>query len=173
MSSHWSHTWNPITRERFLLRPPPIKSRSHTHTHTKWGRLLSFSLSLFLLLLWNIYFILDVIVRWKDLIYLYIFSFFFFTYRDGGGGWSSPFRVVFYEVVLSVVLLSRILAPSSLKFVCVLPNLCIYIHIHICVCVATTKGGRGSSIIQAPAFLCVCVSHAYHIGPDYLIVYTV
>lgn len=90
--------------------------------------------------------------------FIYIYSFFFL--RIGMGGGASPFRVVFYEVVLSVVLLSRILAPSSLKFVCVLPNLCIYIHIHICVCVATTKGGRGSSIIQAPAFLCVvCLMH--------------
>lgn len=141
-----------------FLVETPTDQISFTHTHTKWGRLLSFSLSLFLLLLWNIYFILDVIVRWKDLIYLYIFSLFFL--RIGTGGGASPFRVVFYEVVLSVVLLSRILAPSSLKFVCVLPNLCIYIHIHICVCVATTKGGRGSSIIQAPAFLCVvCLMH--------------
>lgn len=153
-----------------FLVETPTDQISFTHTHTKWGRLLSFSLSLFLLLLWNIYFILDVIVRWKDLIYLYIF-FFFFTYRDGGGGLAISCCILRGRLVRCPIV-TYTSAIVSEVCVCVAQFVHLHTHTYMCVC-SNNKRRKGILDYPGSCFFVCCVSHAYHIGPDYFIVYTV
>lgn len=168
MSSHWSHIWNPITRERFLLRPPPIKSRSHTHKMRETFEL--FSLSFFVVVVEHIFYFGCYCPLERSHLFIYILSF-FFTYRDGGGGLAISCCILRGRLVRCPIV-TYTSAIVSEVCVCVAQFVHLHTHTYMCVC-SNNKRRKGILDYPGSCFFVCCVSHAYHIGPDYFIVYTV